>query len=131
MRFNYPGLDTLFITGMTYFVLDGMIECVALPEPQKTKVKTAVKYISLGFGFLSLVKFDKTTIYPKHKTTYREKIELLCNKDITNSVNDFQKTTLNNICNDLNYDTRHDLNLLCTILGNNDQLCKDIEYYTN
>lgn len=117
-----PHLGTLVTTGTSYFVMNGMLTCVEMPEQHIAR--EVVKYAALVFGALTIVKYDNNGVYHV-RTNERDKIDLLCSKGYPKNLNPYQEKTLDKICNNYEHNSMHALEMLCAITGDY-SFCSDI-----
>ncbi len=125
IHISNPNLSTVIITSVSYGCLKLMLDCVKFVEPIKSQAENIAKYAALGFGALSLLEFDNFYI-AKH-SIIRDKIDSLCMQKPPHNIDTYQKELVGKICADNDQNLLHDLKMLCTLMGDNQELCGSTE----
>jgi hypothetical protein len=127
LRIGYPHLESLITTGVSYFVLTTMIDCVALRQQQRYYAFNVAKMLSLALGINTFFGVGYRSNYEpsesQHKNIFRHKIEVLCSREKPDESNMYQVKTYNEICNNDYFQSPFDLEKLCGILESNHKVC--------
>lgn len=116
---NY--LEALFTIGISHMFMSISLDCVGMPSQHISR--EVIKYAALAFGSMIILDFGDTSHI---RTDERDKIDLLCSKGYSGSLNSYQEKTLDRICNNYEHNSMHDLEMLCAIIGDNTHLCADL-----